>query len=50
MEGSSSARPDAIEPPRMTDPLPAGAPLTLFNSLSRSTETFAPIDPAMVRL
>jgi cysteinyl-tRNA synthetase len=27
-----------------------GAPLTLFNSLSREVETFAPIDPAMARL
>ena len=27
-----------------------GAPLTLFNSMSRSIETFAPIDPTMVRL
>ena len=27
-----------------------GAPLTLFNSLSRSIEPFAPIDPKMVRL
>jgi cysteinyl-tRNA synthetase len=27
-----------------------GAPLTLFNSLTRETETFAPIDPAMARL
>jgi len=26
------------------------APLTLFNSMSRSIETFAPIDPKMVRL
>jgi cysteinyl-tRNA synthetase len=29
---------------------PMGQPLTLFNSLTRATETFAPIDPAMVRL
>ncbi|WP_156678719.1 cysteine--tRNA ligase [Sphingomonas profundi] len=29
---------------------PAGQPLTLFNSLTRAAETFAPIDPAMVRL
>ncbi len=29
---------------------PFGAPLTLYNSLSRSLEVFAPIDPAMVRL
>jgi cysteinyl-tRNA synthetase len=34
----------------MNDPIPAGAPLTLFNSLSRSIEPFVPIDPAMVRL
>jgi cysteinyl-tRNA synthetase len=27
-----------------------GAPLTLFNSLTRAMETFQPIDPAMVRL
>src|ERR1700712_2979819 len=27
-----------------------GAPLTLFNSMSRSIEPFAPIDPKMVRL
>ena len=27
-----------------------GAPLSLFNSMSRSIETFAPIDPKMVRL
>ena len=27
-----------------------GAPLTLFNSMSRSIEAFAPIDPRMVRL
>ena len=27
-----------------------GAPLTFFNSLTRAIETFAPIDPAMVRL
>ena len=27
-----------------------GAPLSLFNSLTRASETFAPIDPAMVRL
>jgi cysteinyl-tRNA synthetase len=27
-----------------------GTPLTLFNSMSRATETFAPIDPKMVRL
>jgi cysteinyl-tRNA synthetase len=31
----------------MTEP---GAPLILFNSLSREAETFAPIDPTMVRL
>jgi cysteinyl-tRNA synthetase len=29
---------------------PSGAPLTLFNSLTRAIETFRPIDPAMVRL
>src|SRR5687768_18608237 len=34
----------------MTDPRTSGAPLALFNSLSRATEPFAPIDPAMVRL
>jgi cysteinyl-tRNA synthetase len=34
----------------MTDPRPSGAPLALFNSLSRATEPFIPIDPAMVRL
>ena len=34
----------------MIDPIPSGAPLALFNSLSRSTEIFVPIDPAMVRL
>ncbi len=39
----------------MPRPLPAGhgpvgQPLTLFNSLTRATEAFAPIDPAMVRL
>ena len=34
----------------MTQPSPSGAPLTLFNSLSRSLENFVPIDPAMVRL
>jgi cysteinyl-tRNA synthetase len=34
----------------MTDPSPTGAPLTLFNSLSREIETFVPIDPGMVRL
>ena len=28
----------------------AGAPLTLFNSLSRAIEPFQPIDPKMVRL
>ena len=27
-----------------------GAPLSLFNSLTRTSETFAPIDPTMVRL
>ena len=31
-------------------PLPAGQPLTLFNSLTRAMERFAPIDPAMARL
>jgi cysteinyl-tRNA synthetase len=34
----------------MTEASPTGAPLTLFNSLSRSLETFTPIDPTMVRL
>ncbi len=29
---------------------PLGQPLTLFNSLSRAIETFAPIDPAMARI
>jgi cysteinyl-tRNA synthetase len=29
---------------------PSGAPLTLFNSMTRAIETFRPIDPAMVRL
>jgi len=30
--------------------LPTGAPLTLFNSLTRATAPFQPIDPTMVRL
>lgn len=30
--------------------VPPGQPLTLFNSLSRSVETFVPIDPAMARV
>ncbi len=34
----------------MTDTVPAGAPLMLFDSLTRSTRAFAPIDPTMVRL
>ncbi|ODU21033.1 MAG: cysteine--tRNA ligase [Sphingomonas sp. SCN 67-18] len=34
----------------MTHHAPAGAPLTLFNSLSRATDPFVPIDPAMVRI
>ena len=34
----------------MTHNAPAGAPLTLFNSLSRATDPFVPIDPAMVRI
>jgi len=34
----------------MTDTAPAGAPLVLFDSLTRATRPFAPIDPAMVRL
>ncbi|QTH22550.1 cysteine--tRNA ligase [Rhizorhabdus wittichii] len=34
----------------MTDTAPAGAPLMLFDSLTRSTRAFAPIDSAMVRL
>jgi cysteinyl-tRNA synthetase len=29
---------------------PLGQPLTLFNSLTRSTESFVPIDPAMARV
>ena len=34
----------------MTDTAPAGATLTLFDSLTRAARPFAPIDPAMVRL
>lgn len=34
----------------MTDTAPTGAPLMLFDSLTRSTRAFAPIDPTMVRL
>lgn len=34
----------------MTDTAPSGAPLTLFDSLTRATRPFEPIDPAMVRL
>lgn len=35
----------------MTSPTaPAGQPLTLFNSLTRSLEAFAPIDPRMARV
>jgi len=34
----------------MHDTAPSGAPLTLFDSLTREARAFAPIDPAMVRL
>lgn len=34
----------------MTSPAPFGAPLTLFDSLTRAARMFEPIDPAMVRL
>jgi cysteinyl-tRNA synthetase len=34
----------------MTDTAPSGAPLMLFDSLTRSTRAFAPIDPTMARL
>src|SRR6195952_6111045 len=34
----------------MTDIAPPGAPLLLFDSLTRATRPFAPIDPAMARL
>lgn len=34
----------------MTDTAPTGAPLMLFDSLTRSTRAFAPIDPTMARL
>jgi cysteinyl-tRNA synthetase len=34
----------------MTDTAPSGAPLTLFDSLTRATRPFEPLDPAMVRL
>ena len=34
----------------MKDRAPLGRPLALFNSLTRATETFAPIDPTMARL
>ncbi len=34
----------------MTDTLPSGTPLMLFDSLTRSTREFAPIDPTMARL
>jgi cysteinyl-tRNA synthetase len=34
----------------MTDTAATGAPLTLFDSLTRAARPFAPIDPAMVRL
>ncbi len=34
----------------MTDTAPSGAPLTLFDSLTRAARPFEPIDPAMVRL
>ncbi len=34
----------------MPRPAPAGLPLTLFNSLTRTTETFRPIDPDLVRV
>ena len=34
----------------MTDTAPSGAPLTLFDSLTRAARPFEPIDPTMVRL
>ncbi|WP_340313238.1 cysteine--tRNA ligase [Rhizorhabdus argentea] len=34
----------------MTDTAPSGAPLMLFDSLTRAVRAFEPIDPAMVRL
>lgn len=34
----------------MTDTVPSGASLTLFDSLTRAARPFEPIDPAMVRL
>jgi len=34
----------------MTDTAPSGAPLMLFDSLTRTTREFLPIDPAMARL
>ena len=34
----------------MHDTAPSGAPLTLFDSLTREARAFAPFDPAMVRL
>ena len=34
----------------MTDTAPSGAPLMLFDSLTRATRPFAPIDPTMARL
>ena len=34
----------------MTDTAPTGAPMTLFDSLTRALRPFEPIDPAMVRL
>lgn len=34
----------------MTHPAPLGAPISLFDSLSRSMRVFEPIDPTMVRL
>ncbi|WP_380876967.1 cysteine--tRNA ligase [Sphingomonas sp. DBB INV C78] len=34
----------------MSHSAPAGQPLVLFNSVTRATETFAPIDPAMAKI
>jgi cysteinyl-tRNA synthetase len=42
--------PSAAQDGPMTETAPIGAPLTLFNSLTRTIEAFAPIDPKMVRL